>query len=68
MGVSNSQVSRDERFEYTGAILERIQQVLKALDIEWMLAAPSLVDSEKAQQEYASGQDEISAIKGKQAG
>jgi DNA-directed RNA polymerase specialized sigma subunit len=68
MGVSNSQVSRDERFEYSGASMERIQQVLKALDIELMLASPSLVEAAKAQEEYASGQDEVSATKEKQAG
>jgi hypothetical protein len=68
LGIKPTQVSRDERFEYSGASMERIQQVLKALDIELMLASPSLVEAAKAQEEYASGQDEVSATKEKQAG
>jgi predicted XRE-type DNA-binding protein len=69
MGVSNSQVSRDERFEYSGASMERISQVLKALDVELMFAAPQIVEVAKAHEEYASGQDEMAAAKQeKQAG
>lgn len=33
MGVKESQVSRDERNEYYGASLEKIQKVLDALDV-----------------------------------
>ncbi|MFC7443431.1 helix-turn-helix domain-containing protein [Laceyella putida] len=69
MGVSNSQVSRDERYEYSGASMERIEQVLKALDIELMFAAPQIVEVAKGREEYASGQDEMAAAKQeKQAG
>lgn len=33
LGVSPSQVSRDEKNEYYGATLERIQQVMEAMDM-----------------------------------
>jgi DNA-binding XRE family transcriptional regulator len=66
LGVKQTQVSRDEREEYSGASMKKIKQVLQALDVDLMLAAPFIVD--KARAEYAASQDEMAAGKEKQAG
>jgi transcriptional regulator with XRE-family HTH domain len=69
LGVKQTQVSRDERDEYSGASIHKIKQVLKALDVELMFAAPQIVEVAKAREEYASSQDEMAAAKQeKQAG
>jgi predicted XRE-type DNA-binding protein len=68
MGVSNSQVSRDERYEYSGASMERIQQVLKALDVELMFAAPPIIEAAKAHEEYAATNERVTGEQEKQAG
>jgi DNA-binding XRE family transcriptional regulator len=59
LGVTNSQVSKDERFEYQGASMEKIKKVLKALEVDLIFASPKVV--EIATKEFAAGQDEMAA-------
>ncbi|MBA4495716.1 helix-turn-helix domain-containing protein [Paenactinomyces guangxiensis] len=42
LGVSAPQVSRDERNEYGGASMEKVKQVLKALDMEVVIVPSEL--------------------------
>jgi ribosome-binding protein aMBF1 (putative translation factor) len=67
LGVSHAQISRDERFEYQGANMERIRQILKALEV-YLIFSSAEPKYAQAKMEHASGQDEMAATKDKQAG
>jgi hypothetical protein len=61
LNVSYAQFSKDERFQYEGASLEKVKRVLKALDVELIFASPKMIDVKIATKEYADGQNEMVA-------
>jgi ribosome-binding protein aMBF1 (putative translation factor) len=68
LGVSHAQVSRDERFEYQGANMERIRQILKALEVNLIFSSAESIGYTQAKLEHASGQGEMAVTKEKQVG
>jgi DNA-binding transcriptional regulator YiaG len=61
LNVSHAQVSKDERFQYEGASLEKVKRVLKVLDVELIFASPKMIDVKIAEREYTNGPDEMAA-------
>lgn len=68
LGVSHAQVSRDERFVYQGANIERIRQILKALEVNLIFSSVESAEFARAKMEHASGKDEMAVTQQKQVG
>jgi DNA-binding XRE family transcriptional regulator len=63
LGVPQSSVSKDERYEYQGASLEKIRNVLRALAIDVHLVVSNIIELQQAKSECDAGKSETSSTR-----
>lgn len=68
LGVSQPQVSKDERFDYQSISVEKANRILKALGVERLTIIPGNEEMPPGYEEFLQASKEMAATKEKQAG